>query len=154
VAAWAKEGAGENALRPQDHLDELTAFVERISENPEMLRSLPSHEFPFVLALAFAMVVTVLMRWSPIPNPYFAFIVGFSWGPVVIQLLTMVIGLSPWAEPAFFHSSWWLVSLGLGGISPWLYRWSRTGSPTVVVGFIVGIVIIFGLLASLADSLT
>ena len=141
-------------MRLQDHLDELTGFVERISENPGMLRSLPSIEFPFLIIIAFAMVVTVIMRLSPIPNPFFSFIVGFSWGPVVIQILTLIIGLSPWSEPAFFHNSWWLVSLGVGGISPWLYRWSRSGSPTAFLGFVAGIFIIFALLASLAESLT
>ena len=141
-------------MRPQDHLDELKAFVERVSENPEMLRSLPSVELPFLFALAFGMFVTTLMRLSPIPNPYFSFVIGFSWGPVIIHLLTMVIGLSPWAEPAFFHSSWWLVSLGVAGLSPWMYRWARVGSPTAVIGFGVGIAIIFGLLASLAESFT
>ena len=141
-------------MRLQDHLDELTGFVERISENPGMLRSLPSIEFPFLIIIAFAMVVTVIMRLSPIPNPFFSFIVGFSWGPVVIQILTLIIGLSPWSEPAFFHNSWWLVSLGVGGISPWLYRWSRSGSPTAFFGFVAGIFIIFALLASLAESLT
>ncbi len=141
-------------MRPQDHLDELTAFVERISENPEMLRSLPSVEFPFLIAIGFAIIITILMRLSPVPNPYFSFIIGFSWGPAIIQILTLVIGLSPWTEPAFFHNSWWLISLGVGGVSPWIYRWGRSGSPTAVIGFVVGIFIIFGLLASLADSLT
>tara|TARA_B100000674_G_scaffold459388_1_gene436497 strand:+ start:1961 stop:2386 length:426 start_codon:yes stop_codon:yes gene_type:complete len=141
-------------LRPQDHLDELTAFVERISENPEILRSIPSIEFPFAIAIGLGIIVTFIMRLSPVPNPYFSLIIGFSWGPTVIKVLTLLIGLSPWTEPAFFHNSWWLVSLGVGGISPWLYRWGRSGSPTVVIGFVLGIFVIFALLASLADSLT
>lgn len=141
-------------MRLQDHLDELATFVERISENPGLLTALPSLEIPFIFALVLAVSVTAIMKMSPIPNPYYAFIIGFSWGPIVVHILTLVIQLSPMAEPAFFHSSWWMISLGVGGLSPWIYVWSRTGSPTLFAGFIIGIAIIFGLLASVADSVT